>query len=109
MFKELNTKRTVKEGINLTDLPFVKLKDLEGHDIKVDGFFFTDGDYGKQLVIVGNGLKINMPGRAVKVFEDISRNEEMVEAILNGRLLITNIREGKTKKGTTTLYDLEDC
>jgi len=109
MFKELNSKRTIKEGIELKDLPFIKLKELEGTTLKVDGFFFTDGGYGRQVVVIANGYKVNMPSRAVGLFEDIKANDEMVKAILEGHLAIGNIRESKTKKGTTTLFELMDC
>ena len=52
MFKELNSTRTSKECIRLEDLQFRKLKDFVGKTLYVDGFFFTNGDYGKQLVVV---------------------------------------------------------
>ena len=109
MFKELNSKRTIKEGIDLSTLSFVKLNEFEGKEINVDGFFFTDGGFGRQVVVVGNGSKINMPSRAVSIFEDIKANDEMVKAVLDGKCKITNIRVAKAKKGTTTLFELEDC
>lgn len=109
MFNELNKKRTIKEGLELSTMPFVKLRDLIGREIRVDGFFFTEGDYGKQVVVVGNAMKINMPARAVAMFEDIRANEQMVNALLEGHCKLTNIREGQTKKGTAILFDLADC
>lgn len=109
MFKELNSKRTIREGIDLAELPFAKLSEYEGKTLKVDGYFFTDGDYGKQVVIVANGAKVNMPNRAVRIFEDIDRSPEMIEAILTGHLLITDIAPSKTKRGMTTSFTLEDC
>ena len=109
MFKELNSKKTIKEGIDLEKMEFIKLKELAGQTIKVDGFFFTDGRYGRQLVVVGNGYKINMPARAVSQFEDIKTDDEKVKAILEGHLIITDIEETKTKNGKTTLYSLDDC
>ena len=109
MFKELNSKRTIKEGIRLEDMEFVKLKELVGKEVKVDGFFFTDGGFGRQVVVVGNGMKINMPARAVSLFEDIKANEKLLNALLEGHCKITNIRESQTRKGTTVLFELEDC
>lgn len=109
MFNEMNDKRTVKEGIELQAMPFVKLKELAGREVKVDGFFFTDGDYGRQVVVVGNGLKINMPARAVSKFEDIKASPEKTKAVLEGHLKLTSIRELQTKKGSTVLFELTDC
>ena len=109
MFKELNSKRTIREGIDLAELPFAKLADFQGKTLNVDGYFFTDGDYGKQVVIVANGSKVNMPNRAVRIFEDIDRDPQMIQAILEGHLQITDIAPSKTKRGMTTSFTLEDC
>lgn len=109
MFNELNSKRTIKEGLDLTAMPFVKLKALVGDEVKVDGFFFTDGGYGRQAVVVGNGVKINMPQRAVSLFEDIKASPELTKAVLEGHLKLVNIREAQTKKGSTVLFELADC
>ena len=109
MFKELNSKRTIREGIDLQALPFVKLKEMAGQDVKVDGFFFTDGGYGRQVVVVGNDKKINMPSRAVSLFEDIKNDPKLLDALLGGHCMITNIKEMPTKKGSTVLFEVADC
>ena len=109
MFKELNAKRTIREGINLTDLPFVKLSECVGQELHVDGYFFTDGDFGRQVVIVADGKKVNMPNKAVKMFEDIDRDPAMIKAILEGHMLINGIEPFQTKRGNTTLFKLDDC
>lgn len=110
MFGELNNvKNTVREGIDTTEMEFKKLSEFCGQTIKVDGFFFTSGDYGKQVVLVGNGFLINMPGRAVEVFEKIFADDEMLDAVLNGHLAIKNIKTKQAKKGNTVIYDLADC
>lgn len=111
MFEKFNKNyaNTVKEGIDTEEMEFCKLKDFEGKIIKVDGFFFTRGDYGKQVVVVGNGYKINMPERAVEMFEAIRNDEEMLKAVLDGHLLITNIAPKKAKKGNTYTFELQDC
>lgn len=105
----MNSKRTIKEGIDLTQMQFVKLKDMIGQTIHVDGYFFTRGDYGEQLVVVGNGCKINMPARAVALFKDIDVDPAKVRAVLEGHLIITDIEESKVKKGITTSFRLDDC
>ena len=109
MFNELNSKRTIKEGIDLQEMPFVKLKDMAGVEVLVDGFFFTDGGYGRQVVVVGNGVKINMPQRAVSLFEDIKADSKLTQAVLEGHLKLINIREVQAKKGSTVLFELADC
>ncbi len=110
MFNELNTKgkNTVKEGIDTSDMDFRPLKDFVGKRIKVDGFFFTNGNYGKQVVVVGNGYLINMPARAVEQFEKIYENDEMLEAVLDGNLVIVDIEPLETRNGSTTAYTLDD-
>lgn len=110
MFESLNNKaNTIKEGIELEKLPFTPLKDYIGKTVKVDGYFFTTGKYGKQVVVVGNGAKINMPARAVEAFEAIGKDETMLKALLEGHLELTDIKEVTTKNGTTTAYTFKDC
>lgn len=110
MFNELNNRiQTVKEGINTRDLDFAPLKNFVGQTIRVDGFFFTTGKYGKSVVVVGNGFNVNMPKRAVEQFEKIYNDGAMVEAVLNGKLLITGIKEISAKEGDTVAYELTDC
>lgn len=110
MFKELNQNRTrtIREGIELEHLPFIKLRELAGHSLKVDGFFFTEGRYGKQVVVVGGGMKVNMPARAVELFETIKADENLLNAVLDGKLAITNIKTAETKNGTAVLFELAD-
>lgn len=110
MFRELNTYvETVRKGIDTSDMEFKPLKDFCGKRINVDGFFFTEGNYGKQVVVVGNGFLINMPGRAVEVFENIQNNKDTLEGVLEGHLCIREIKMVETKHGTTTAYTLDDC
>lgn len=113
MFKELNSVKTIKEGIKLEDLQFRKLKEFTGKTLAVDGFFFTNGDYGKQLVVVARdnegGWKVNMPNRAIDQFEAIKADKDMLKAVLEGHLQIVDIQEQKLGRGFTTLYTLADC
>ena len=112
MFNEMNKQytNTVKEGIELNKLEFKPLKDFAGKTIKVDGFFITKGDYGEQLVVVGNGAKINFPKRAVDQFKDIRADKDMLAAVLAGKLEIINISPIKAKNGSDTVaYELHDC
>lgn len=112
MFKELNKQhtQTVKEGIDTASLEFKNLKDFVGKTVKVDGFYFHKGNYGKQVVIIGNGYKINMPKRAVETFEDIANNDFMLKAVLDGKLEIINIAPVTAKNGNDTIaYELNDC
>lgn len=110
MFKELNNyQQTMKDNVVLQDMEFKPLKEFRGQTLKVEGFFFTDGKYGKQVCVIANGYKINMPGRAVETFMQIANNNEMLNAVLEGHLELTNIKETETKNGTTTTYTFKDC
>lgn len=110
MFSELNKQvTTIKEGIKLEDLEFAPLKNFVGKEIAVDGFFFTEGKYGTQVVVVGNSYKINMPARAVETFQKIKDDEVMLKAVLEGHLKLTDIKSIATKNGNTTGYRLTDC
>ena len=112
MFNELNKQfaNTVKDGIDTDSMEFAPLSDFVGKTVKVDGFFFTKGKYGEQVVVVGNGFKINMPKRAAETFKAIRANEFMLKAVLDGKLELINITPVKTKNGADTIaYELHDC
>lgn len=109
MFSEYNYKNTVKDGINTDDMPFAPLKQFVGDILHVDGFFFTSGKYGEQVVVIANGYKINFPKRATDVFKKISENEEQLDAVLTGHLAIGDIKIVETRNGTTTVYKMTDC
>lgn len=109
MFTEKNRKsmRTVSEEINTNELPFKKLADLDGKTIRVFGYFFTNGDYGKQLVVVTRNELVNMPNRYVKEFEAFTDDE--IKAITNGAMMLKNIRPYVNKNGKTTYtFDYDD-
>lgn len=108
-FNQFNSDMVLRpEVCDISEWDFAPLKDYIGGVIEVDGYFFTNGKYGKQVVVVGNGAKINMPGYAVKKFEKIDANEEAVDRILAGQLVIKDIEEMETKNGTTTGFTLAD-
>ena len=109
MFNEYNYKSTVREGIDTDAMEFLPIKNFVGQEIRVDGFFFTQGRYGEQVVVVGNGYKINLPSRSVEVFHKIANNPEQLNAALTGHLKLTNIKMKDTKNGTTTTFDFSDC
>ena len=109
LFEQFNRVSTVKEGVDLGSMEFRKLRDFVGRDIYVDGFFFTHSKYGEQVVVVGNGYKINMPAKAVDDFKKISGNKELHEAVLNGHLMITSITIKALAKGDAVNYIYKDC
>ena len=109
MFAEYNFKSTVREGIDTDKMEFLPIKNFVGQNVLVDGFFFTEGRYGKQVVVVGNGYKINLPSRSTEVFQKIAENEEQLKAVLSGHLKLTNIKIKDTRNGTTTIFDFADC
>lgn len=109
MFNEMNKKatRTVNESINTKELPWTKLKEFIGRDIQIFGYFFTNGDYGKQLVCVSEDYLINMPNRYVRQFEDF--DDDIKNGIVNGGLTLSNIREYVSKTGRKTVtFDFMD-
>lgn len=99
---------TVREGINTRDMEFRPLKDFVGREIVVDGFFFTEGKYGEQVVVVGAGYLINMPERATEEFKDMKADKEALELILSGKLKLVNLHMIDTKNGTTVAYTYAD-
>ena len=110
MFAEMNYQNTVREDVDTESMEFVKLSKFIGKDIKVDGFFFTNGKFGKSVVIVGEGYKINAPQHAVKLFENIAADPEKIKAVLAGGLKLTNIEEVDTGKGNPTVrFKLADA
>lgn len=109
MFAEYNYKSTVREGIDTDAMEFLPIKNFVGQEILVDGFFFTEGRFGRQVVVVGNGYKINLPSRSTEVFQKIAENEEQLKAVLSGHLKLCNIKMKDTKNGTTTVFDFADC
>jgi len=103
-FDSLNKKSTVKDGVETDNMMFVPLKSFQGKEIHVDGFFFTEGKYGEQVVVVGEGYLINMPKRAVEPFKGIAENSEALNDLLAGHLAISDIKPMETRNGSTTIY-----
>lgn len=112
MFENLNkgAVSTIQEGIDLLELEFIKLREFIGDTLLVKGFFFTNGKYGEQVVVVGysvhNGrmYKVNFPNRAVEQFKTIQNNKEQLQALLDGKLSIVDIKEVNGKNGKFIAY-----
>jgi len=107
LFEQLNQNsvRTIRQGIDLSTLEFKPIKEFIGQDILVDGFFFTEGRFGKQVVIVGNGAKINLPSRYVKTFELVQDTPNLLQGVLDGRMVLKNVKATNTRNGSTTTFD----
>lgn len=105
-FNKFNRRSTVRSGIDTRAMTFKPLKDFVGHEVPCDGFFFTDGKYGKQTVVVGCGYLINMPGWATPQFEAIAEDRDALDAVMHGELALVDIHEITTKNGSTTTYSL---
>lgn len=120
MFEKFNLTNTIRDGVDISNMEFKPLADFAGMKIRVEGFYFNNkGNYGEQLVVIGNGYQINMPKRAVKDFKEIANNKTMLTAVLSGHLMITDIMvkevevfdeeiQAKVKK-STPIYNLKDC
>lgn len=114
IFNKLNkgTTSTIKEGIDLAGMEFRKLKDFVGDTVMVDGFYFSNKSKygGEQVIVIGNGCQINMPSWAVDDFKAIQQDPEMLAAMFEDHLSLTNIKESTTKNGnSTTTYEYTDC
>lgn len=108
-FAKMNKVRsTVNEKIKTDEFEFKPLRDFVGKTLHVFGFFFTKGDYGKQVVIVTDNELINMPSRAVADFDEILSQEDIIESIVNGEMAIKVTKEIKTKQGRTVAYEYCD-
>lgn len=111
-FEKFNRKkRTVNENINTEDLDFFPIKEFLNEDIQIFGFFFTEGDYGKQVVLVSKDALINMPARAVEEVEDMAEEDDIVTAIMNGEmtLRVGDVIPAKKKgKHDTVAYEYID-
>lgn len=109
-FEALNkSKKTVRDEIKTEGMNFVPLKDFIGKEIHVDGFFFSEGKYGKQAVVVGEGCKINLPKRYTKDWEKIRDNNEALEAVLAGKLILTDIKPVESDNGKSVAYSFKNA
>lgn len=108
MFENLiKSGSTINDKVaDLKTLKDAKLIDYAGKSITPCGFYFANTKYGKWLYLVTEDTKIKMPTWAVGVFEKLTPDQ--IEGIKNGKMKITEIREGTTKNGqSTTLFSTE--
>ena len=107
MFEQLNKDkiRTVKEGIDTSKMEFVPLKNFVGKTVKVDGFFFTKSKFGEQVVVVGEGVLINIPKRYIEEFKAIRDKADFLAAVLDGKLSLGDIKEIDSKNGKTVAFE----
>lgn len=108
IFDKYNTRGTIMEGVETDQMDFAPLKDFCGQKVRCQGFFFTEGRYGRQVVVVGGGFLINMPQRAVEQFEAISNDDQALAAVLAGKLILEDIKMVDTRNGRTTAYKLTE-
>lgn len=107
MFKEKNTKSTVNPAINTKEFDFKKLSEYIGKEIRLYGFFFTKGKFGKQVVAVTKDCLVNLPARCVEDFENFT--DEEIDAIKSGKMVLVNIAEFDSESGKTVIFDYDDC
>ena len=112
-FESFNhSKKTMKDGLNLDQMgDFVSWKNYIQQDITVEGFFFTKTKYGEQVVIIGHSAqlpdnkKINIPKRFTDDFKKIRDNDEALDQVISGKLLLANVREIDSANGKTGTFD----
>ena len=105
-FSSLNKegKKTVRDGIDSKNWEFKPLKDFVGKEILVNGFFFTKGKYGDQVVVIAEDVKVNIPKRYTEQFEQIRDNDEALNEMLAGHLKLTDIENIDSQNGKTTAF-----
>ena len=106
MFGELNKKSTVREGIDTSNMEFKKLREFIGAYVNPVGFFITDGKFGEQAVLVTEDCLINMPSYATETFKNLST--EQIEAIKDGKMLITDIAVKQIHGKECTVFKYAD-
>ena len=106
MFGELNKESTVREGIDTSNMEFKKLREFIGSNVNPVGFFITDGKFGEQAVVVTEDCLINMPSYAVDTFKNLTT--EQIEAIKDGKMLITDIAIKKIHGKECTVFRYAD-
>lgn len=102
-----NSNKVVRAGFQTDGWQFKPLKEFVGKTIPVNGFFTTLGKYGEQAVIIGDGVLVNMPGRCVEELNMIKNNKDYVDALMDGKMTIQNIRMEEFKNGTGAAYDID--
>ena len=108
-FAELNKKGTMPENLNTDNFEYKKLSEFIGKTIVIRGFFFNEkGKYGKQVVVATTDCLVNIPKWSTESFEKIACNDEMIDAMLAGKMGISDIREKTTANGTTTVFNFID-
>lgn len=105
-FDSLNksSKKTVRDGISTEGMEFKNLKDFVGQTLSVDGFFFTDSKYGRQVVVVASGVCINIPKRYTEDFEMIRDNDDALKTMMDGHLQLKDIEAVESKNGKTVAF-----
>lgn len=94
---------TVAEGVNTKDLTFVKASDMIGvynPPIVLKGYMIsTKSKYGESITLVTESSGINIPKRYVELFKDMA--DEEVDAFVNGKVGISEIKTLDTDNGST--------
>lgn len=106
MFEKYNKMNTMPD-IDTDGFEYHALKEYEGKILRPCGFLIhSKSKYGKSLALCMDDGFINMPSFAVETFE--SFGDEEIQAVLDGNLVITDIRPIKTQNGPSTGYRLAD-
>lgn len=102
-----NSKGVRMDGLNTEGWAFKKIKDFIGETVPVKGYYITKGKFGDQCVVIGNGVLINMPDRAVDEFTGIFGDESNRSLLKAGKISLKNIKPLDTNSGKTTAYDID--
>lgn len=108
MFDKYNTFQRVDWGIDTKGMKFNKLGNVFNHGVTTvncNGFFFTTGEYGTQVVAIGDTELYNLPKAKVEVVKEMIKDADTVNAIKNKKLAL-HIREYTNTQGKVC-YDVD--
>lgn len=108
LFDRFNAFQRIEWNVDTKGMKFNKLGNLYNHgqtQVNCNGFFFTNGEYGQQVVAIGDTELYNLPKSKVDVVKEMIKEEGIVNAIKNKKLAL-HIREYTNNLGKVC-YDCD--
>ena len=101
---------TVPKSIDITKLTYKPFGEYLGKEILVRGFFFTNSEPEEYVVAVTDDALVKLPRRAVEPFKIIEKDRVLLEGVLTGHLLLTDIKPVVLQSGSITVsFRFKDC
>ena len=86
-FTKFNKTNRIEWGVDSSKLPFRKIASVYNDGVrlvKIRGFYFQNGKFGKQANAITDSYIMNLPRYATETIEQILDDPEAVESIKNG-------------------------